>query len=287
MATSSLTIQHLGSDKIKIINSNTFDQILCQKNQNQINKKYKRFKEIPNLCEFIKVKPKQQKRLYKSSRKRIPSYAIYKTEKKKSVKKSTPKKKSKLKKTILKYRLLKRSQSLKELKVTTKLQNLTLEEVPNTKSIHSRRFREYCDNTTSQELSESVDKLLRKLNFFQKRAYQLNNIKAKSHRRIVVGFREVLVHQKINKIKGVIIATDCEKCDFEDGIDNLIEEIKENCKKSTVPCVFAMHRRQLSYVLFKKCPIACVGIVDFDGAQDEFLQMGQALEVEKTKYAQL
>lgn len=76
----------------------------------------------------------------------------------------------------------------------------------------------YCDNTTSQNLSEKTDALIRKLNDFQKRALQKNEIKAKAHRRFIVGFREVKNHLIIKKLKLVIIATDCEKCDIEGKI---------------------------------------------------------------------
>ncbi|XP_055843588.1 selenocysteine insertion sequence-binding protein 2 [Episyrphus balteatus] len=275
------------SDKLRIIDENTFNQF--SKNNKTTNiKKHKRSAQIPNLSQFINLKCQQHRKKPKRT-----AFAIYKVEKRKSVKKCKPKKRSKLKKTILKYRLLKRGHidNSEEGKINSEVvkefQNLTLEEPSKIKSVHSRRFREYCDNTTSQELSNLVDTLLRKLNHFQKRAFQLNNFKGKSRRRIVIGFREVQVQMKIDKMKCVIIATDCEKCDFEDGLDNIILEIRENCKKADIPCVFALQRRKLSYVLHQKCPTSCVGIVDYDGAQDNFFQLVNVLEVEKNNYKKL
>ncbi|XP_055912381.1 selenocysteine insertion sequence-binding protein 2 [Eupeodes corollae] len=287
------------SDKLRLIDENTYNQF-CQSSQVPTIKKYKRSQQIPNLSQFINIRCHyKQKRL---SKQKPTALAIYKAEKK-SVRKSKAKKKSKLKKCILKYRLHKRSHietensSSREFllpagsEIADKLENLTLqEEAPSTstkKNVHSRRFREYCDNTTSEELNGVVETLLRKLNHFQKRAFKINNFKGKSRRRIVIGFREVQVQMKIEKIKCVIIATDCEKCDFEEGIDNIILEIKEECTKSDIPCVFAFQRRKLSYVLHQKCPTSCVGIIDYDGAQDSFYQLVERLAVEKSKYSNL
>lgn len=51
---------------------------------------------------------------------------------------------------------------------------------------------------------------MRELNFFQRRAYAQNEIKARAHTRFVVGFRQAQNYLRINKVKLVIIATDCE-----------------------------------------------------------------------------
>lgn len=73
----------------------------------------------------------------------------------------------------------------------------------------------YCDNTTSTKLKELTDKLLRDLNRFQIRAFTQNEIKARAHRRFIVGFREVKnLIQIDNKVKLVIIAPDCEGNNF-------------------------------------------------------------------------
>uniref|UniRef100_A0A3Q3A2U7 SECIS binding protein 2 like n=1 Tax=Kryptolebias marmoratus TaxID=37003 RepID=A0A3Q3A2U7_KRYMA len=77
--------------------------------------------------------------------------------------------------------------------------------------IHSRRFREYCNQVLSKEIDESVTLLLQELVRFQERVYQKDPTKAKSKRRLVMGLREVTKHMKLQKIKCVIISPNCEK----------------------------------------------------------------------------
>lgn len=63
------------------------------------------------------------------------------------------------------------------------------------------------------------EQLIRELNHFQRRAYALNEIKARAHKRFVVGFRQVQTYLNIqNKIKFVIIATDCEHNEGEGNL---------------------------------------------------------------------
>ena len=52
---------------------------------------------------------------------------------------------------------------------------------------------------------------MRDLDRFQRRALAVNEIKAKAHRRFVVGFREMHNYLQINKVKLAIIAPDCEQ----------------------------------------------------------------------------
>ncbi|CAJ0935683.1 unnamed protein product, partial [Ranitomeya imitator] len=77
--------------------------------------------------------------------------------------------------------------------------------------IHSKRFREYCNQVLSKEIDECVTVLLQELVSFQERVYQKDPVKAKSKRRLVMGLREVTKHMKLNKIKCVIISPNCEK----------------------------------------------------------------------------
>lgn len=70
-------------------------------------------------------------------------------------------------------------------------------------------------------MKQYCEQLIRELNHFQRRAYAQNEIKARAHRRFVVGFRQVQNYLRINKIKLVIIATDCEHNEG-DGNDIII-----------------------------------------------------------------
>ncbi|XP_054084402.1 selenocysteine insertion sequence-binding protein 2 [Zeugodacus cucurbitae] len=155
------------------------------------------------------------------------------------------------------------------------------------KSIHSRRFRSYCDNCTTPLLIELTEQLIRELDRFQKRAVAQNAIKAHAHRRFVVGFREANNFLLVKKVKLIIIAPDCEKCDGEDGLDEKISNIKKQCQQQSVPYIFSLRRRQLAYALFKKAPVGCVAVLDFDGAREIFLKLLQALEIARKSYEDL
>uniref|UniRef100_A0A034W5J8 Selenocysteine insertion sequence-binding protein 2 n=1 Tax=Bactrocera dorsalis TaxID=27457 RepID=A0A034W5J8_BACDO len=155
------------------------------------------------------------------------------------------------------------------------------------KTAHSRRFRSYCDNCTTPLLKELTEQLLRELDRFQKRAVAQNAIKAHAHRRFVVGFREANNFLLVNKVKLIIIAPDCEKCDGEDGLDEKICSIKKQCQQQNIPYLFSLRRRELAYTLFKKAPVGCVAVLDFDGARDIFLKLLQELEIAKKSYEDL
>lgn len=73
-------------------------------------------------------------------------------------------------------------------------------------------------------MKKHCEHLIRELNHFQRRAYAQNPIKARAHQRFVVGFRQVQSYLRINKVKLVVIATDCERNEG-DG-NNIILYIK-------------------------------------------------------------
>lgn len=69
----------------------------------------------------------------------------------------------------------------------------------------------YCDNQTSAELSSLTEALLRDVFRFQDRAYNKNEVKARSQKRFVVGFKEAMRQLDIGKVKLLIIAPDLEQ----------------------------------------------------------------------------
>ena len=77
--------------------------------------------------------------------------------------------------------------------------------------IHSRRFREYCDQVIDKQIDELAAFILSELNRFYQRQLQKNQIKAKSKRRFVLGIREVFKHLKLGKIKCVVVSPNLEK----------------------------------------------------------------------------
>ncbi|XP_067646860.1 selenocysteine insertion sequence-binding protein 2 [Eurosta solidaginis] len=153
--------------------------------------------------------------------------------------------------------------------------------------VHSRRFRSYCDNCTTPLLSQLTEQLLRELDRFQKRALEQNPIKAHAHRRFVVGFREAKSMVLVKKVKMCIIAPDCEVCEGKDGLDAKISYIKSQCQQQSVPYLFSLRRRQLAYALFKKAPVGCVAILDFDGAREIYSKLIESLQEARKTYEEL
>ncbi|XP_023173243.2 selenocysteine insertion sequence-binding protein 2 [Drosophila hydei] len=178
------------------------------------------------------------------------------------------------------------------LQVIEDLKCLTLNEEKSEKAtlstpkhkIHSRRFRSYCDNCTTPRLKELTTQLLNDLDRFQKRAYAHNEIKARAHPRLVVGFRESLSRLRINKVKLLILAPDCENCPLPGGLDDTIDELKSVCQQQKVPYCFSLMRRELAYALHKRAQISCVAILDFDGANETFKQLLKELDVASYQY---
>ena len=121
---------------------------------------------------------------------------------------------------------------------------------------------------------------------FQNRAYESNPIKARAQKRFVVGFKETQRQLAINKIKLLIIATDLEKCDEPGGINALIESIKAKCSAdNSVRYFFSLKRRKLGYILLKKVPVSCVGIISLDGTEHVMEKLKELIEIEKLNYS--
>lgn len=72
-----------------------------------------------------------------------------------------------------------------------------------------------------------------------------------------------------------------------DGLDENICNIKKQCQQQNVPYLFSLRRRQLAYTLFKKAPIGCVAVLDFDGAREIYLKLLQELDIARKSYEDL
>ncbi|XP_036338332.1 selenocysteine insertion sequence-binding protein 2 isoform X2 [Rhagoletis pomonella] len=315
------------SDKLHIIDRKTFECIQNQQNTANVepfrkirNSKFRKKNPAEgghgasfNLMQFLTKTPKQKQKAKKLKRHAVCKFGRHtdKARKKRGKTREGGKRKklSRLKKAIFRCRKRKSQressveQSAELLKETAdKISALTIDskdEKNNTKRItpkhnqgivktlHSRRFRSYCDNCTTPMLAELTEELLRELDRFQKRALSQNAIKAHAHRRFVVGIRETQSYLLVNKVKLIIIAPDCEICEGEDGLDAKISNIKSQCQQQSIPYLFALRRRQLAYALFKKAPISCVAILDYDGAREVFSKLLAALVKARQSYEDL
>ncbi|KAM3876749.1 selenocysteine insertion sequence-binding protein 2-like [Diretmus argenteus] len=150
--------------------------------------------------------------------------------------------------------------------------------------IHSRRFREYCNQVLNKEIDESVTLLLQELVRFQERIYQKDPTKAKSKRRLVMGLREVTKHMKMHKIKCVIISPNCEKIQAKGGLDEALYNVIAMAREQEIPFVFALGRKALGRCVNKLVPVSVVGIFNFSGAESLFNRLVSLTEEARKAY---
>ncbi|XP_043647102.1 selenocysteine insertion sequence-binding protein 2 [Drosophila teissieri] len=276
---------------------------------------HKKPEQQASLLDFVKPKPKSQRQIKANKLKKThltitrSSYIVYKRKGKTRL--DSKKKITRLKRSVRVYRTSKKAErevaeqelkgvpgvaldiNTKVIPVEQQVQNLSLSDTPTPKddlqakavhSIHSRRFRSYCDNCTRPRLKELTIQLLKDLDRFQKRAFAKNEIKARAHPRLILGVREALARLRINKVKLLFLATDCEICPGESGLDETIEGLKFQCQQQQVPYCFPLQRRELSYALQKRAQISCVAILDFDGANATYADLLNEIQDARAEY---
>ncbi|XP_067874031.1 selenocysteine insertion sequence-binding protein 2-like isoform X2 [Heterodontus francisci] len=150
--------------------------------------------------------------------------------------------------------------------------------------IHSRRFREYCNQVLSKDIDECVTLLLQELVRFQERIYQKDPVKAKMKRRLVMGLREVTKHMKLKKIKCVIISPNCEKIQSKGGLDEALYNVIAMAREQEIPFVFALGRKALGRCVNKLVPVSVVGIFNYSGAENLFNKLVALTEEARKAY---
>nr|XP_033776684.1 selenocysteine insertion sequence-binding protein 2-like isoform X3 [Geotrypetes seraphini] len=150
--------------------------------------------------------------------------------------------------------------------------------------IHSKRFREYCNQVLSKEIDECATLLLQELVSFQERVYQKDPMKAKIKRRLVMGLREVTKHMKLNKIKCVVISPNCEKIQSKGGLDEALYNVIAMAREQEIPFIFALGRKALGRCVNKLVPVSVVGIFNFAGADSLFNKLVSLTEEARKAY---
>ncbi|XP_012865611.1 PREDICTED: selenocysteine insertion sequence-binding protein 2-like isoform X2 [Dipodomys ordii] len=150
--------------------------------------------------------------------------------------------------------------------------------------IHSKRFREYCNQVLCKEIDECVTLLLQELVSFQERIYQKDPVRAKARRRLVMGLREVTKHMKLNKIKCVIISPNCEKIQSKGGLDEALYNVIAMAREQEIPFVFALGRKALGRCVNKLVPVSVVGIFNYSGAESLFNKLVELTEEARRAY---
>ncbi|XP_077996549.1 selenocysteine insertion sequence-binding protein 2-like isoform X2 [Glandiceps talaboti] len=139
--------------------------------------------------------------------------------------------------------------------------------------IHSRRFREYCNQVLDKDIDACCTTLLQTLCRFQDRQYHKDPSKAKSKRRLVMGLREVTKHLRLKKIKCIVISPNLERIQSRGGLDDVLDVIIGLATDQGVPFVFALGRKALGRAVNKLVPVSVVGVFNYDGAEDVFREL--------------
>merc|ERR1712045_392045 len=86
----------------------------------------------------------------------------------------------------------------------------------------------------------------------------------------------------MGKIKALILAPDIEKVETQGGLDDAIGNLISDANNSEVPVIFGLNRFKLGKLCLKKVPISCIGILNYQGSDDNFkkvLELAESLRV--------
>jgi hypothetical protein len=61
-------------------------------------------------------------------------------------------------------------------------------------------------------------------------------------------------------IKGTVLS-------ISGGIDDIVAQLKEQSTAQGVTCLFALSRRELGYLTFKKVGVSTIGICSYEGSE--------------------
>ncbi|KAK7584143.1 hypothetical protein V9T40_005106 [Parthenolecanium corni] len=145
--------------------------------------------------------------------------------------------------------------------------------------IHHHNFKSYCDNCITEELNRSSSALISQIVRYQCNKYQINPTKAVANKKYVVGFKQVTKYVKMNKIKLFIIVPD-----MEDSLSNTVEELKSLANAYCIPYFFALSRRKLGFLTYKKVGVCCFGILNYSGAEMKFKKTLEIMTKTKKYY---
>ncbi|XP_076296040.1 uncharacterized protein LOC143216653 [Lasioglossum baleicum] len=139
--------------------------------------------------------------------------------------------------------------------------------------MYSRNFREYCTNMLTSGFTNALETFLREITRLQKRYYERNPNKSLYKRRYYSGLKETRKHGELKKLKFVIIAPDIEKVELEGGLDDEVNKLLDICRKQNVVFGFGLNRRKLGYYTHGKGFVGCVGIANYSGTEEIFLNV--------------
>jgi selenocysteine insertion sequence-binding protein 2 len=133
----------------------------------------------------------------------------------------------------------------------------------------------------TNEIRQLSEELLQKLVTFQERSHLANPIKAKAHKRYVVGFKELMKHLLAKQLTLIVIAPDIEP---KQCLDEMVLDVQKNADLLQVPVVYSLKRRKLGWILHKKVPVCAIGVFSFDGCGTIVEKLLNLVEIESENY---
>ena len=178
-------------------------------------------------------------------------------------------------------------------------------------AIHSRRFREYCNQVLDASLDSNCIKLIECIKRRQDKQMKQQREKEEARKNqsnyvsrdfnqgpkvqksIVMGLREVTKHAKAGNLKLVVVAPNLEKVQSKGGLDDAVEKLKTACsfinpgagKNEPTPIAFALSRIALGRALNRSVPISTLGIRSVVGFEKEYKKVIDLLEASKDRYS--
>lgn len=131
-------------------------------------------------------------------------------------------------------------------------------------------------------MCELTEQLIVQLHTFQTKQHQKNPEKYK--KRFVTGIHETKKFLELKKVKLLIIAPDLEPNAGEGGLDETVNQMKAMCEENHIPYLFSLKRRKIGYILFKKIPISCVGILSYDSCEELYGKLMNELTAQRERY---
>lgn len=156
--------------------------------------------------------------------------------------------------------------------------------------IHDAGFRDYCSQLIDRQLDELCIQFLLALKRFQdrkKQQLQNNPERARQKRRFVHGIREVTKHLRLQRLKCVLIAPDCQSIESQGGLNDAIHQIIDLCQQQNISYVFTLNRQKLGRCLNKISRITTVGIFDYSGAEEIYKQIVDITQENQRAYKQI
>ncbi|KAG7165108.1 uncharacterized protein LOC121871071 [Homarus americanus] len=151
--------------------------------------------------------------------------------------------------------------------------------------IHKKKFREYCDHIITPEVNMVTQQLVESLVGFQDRHFQRDPTKARIRRRYVCGLKETT--KLMGKMSCIIVAPDIQRSKGPGALDEVVEKMLGQAQVHGVPVIFALSCKQIGNLCFKKVPVSCFGIINYQGAQDKFQTLMQLVPEAKKQYQEL